>query len=319
MVQRIHFPPHLDQLTLCESWDRFFSVDGLFNSSVKNLHITTRQPNGIINQVIGRPHFMETLTHLSWVFDNAIDSHASISIFEVALRYGTNLKCLRVRCRLGPAPHSRYFQQYTEALPHLIEFGIYVTSEHSDPDFFPAVCDFLTPKVARLVHLELASPCRIGVLQDGLGYNGGRACWSLFKNPSHHRIPRSFRLESLSMPLPAGKANFGLHYSKLIPRSVTRLSLSGHDLAHNINQIFKVVSFWYICNLAITIDLRITVSIQETRSQLASKPPSCLHTSPLFRSSSSSRLCVEKYIGGTSREVYPHYPSGEDYESHWKR
>jgi len=221
-------------------------VDSLPNSSVKNLHITTRYPDTIIPRIIGSPHFIETLTHLSCVFDDAIDSDASTSIFQIALRYGSNLKCLRVKGCLSPAPHSRYFRQHTgtipETLPHLTEFGIYVTSDHSDPDFFPAVCDFLKPKVARLIHLELGSPGTTAE-QDDLGYDGGRGCWALFKNNSHRRIP--FVLESLSMPLPAGKANFELHYSRLIPRSVTTLSLSGHDLPHNsIRQIFEVVSLY---------------------------------------------------------------------------
>jgi hypothetical protein len=113
-----------------------------------------------------------------------------------------------------------------------------VTSSHSDPDFFPAVCNFLKPKVAQLVHLELGSPGTT-TAQDRLGYDGGRGCWALFKNTS---VSRSFPLQSLSMPLPAGKANFGLQCSRLIPRGVTRLSLSGHDLPHNsIRRIFKVV------------------------------------------------------------------------------
>jgi hypothetical protein len=220
-------------------------VDGLSNSTVKNLHITTRYPDRIIRRDIGRPHFMKTLTHLSWVFDKANDYDASTSIFEIALRYGMNLKCLRVRGLLTQSSHSRYFRQcigtLPEALPNLGEFGIYVTSNRSDPDFFPAVCDFLRPKMVRLIHLELGCPGPTAA-QDGLGYDGGRGCWGLFKNVSQPGS-RSFRLESLSMPLPAGKANFGIHYSRLIPRSVTRLSLSGHDLLHNsFCQIFKVVS-----------------------------------------------------------------------------
>jgi hypothetical protein len=246
--RRINLPPHLNQLTLCEDWDDHFSMDGLPNSSVKNLHVTSCNPDRIIRHIVSNPHFMESLTHLSWVFHDAID--CSISIFEVALRYCANLKCFRVRGCLTLSPHSRYFRQCIGdgtppgALPHLTEFGIYVTSCHSDPDFFPAVCDFLKLKVARLIHLELGSPGSTAA-QDRLGYEGGRGCWALFKNTSHCRIDksRSFPLESLSMPLPAGKANFGLHYSRLIPRSVTTLSLSGHDLPHNsIRQIFKVVS-----------------------------------------------------------------------------
>lgn len=222
-------------------------MDCLPNSSVKNLHVTTRYPDKIIRCVINNSHFLETLTRLSWVFDNAIDSNASTSIFEIALRYCTNLECLRLRGRLRAFRHSQYLRKcigtLPEALPHLTEFGIYVTSHHPDPDFFPAVCDFLKPKLARLIHLELGSPGSTDA-QNNLGYDGGRGCWALFKNISHRRIrSRLFPLESLSMPLPAGKANFGLHFSRLIPSSVTRLSLSGHDLPHNSAcQIFRVVS-----------------------------------------------------------------------------
>ena len=220
-------------------------MDGLSNSSVKNLHITACHPDRIIHRGIGSPHFMKTLTHLSWVFDKANDSDASTSIFEIALRYGANLRCLRVRGPLTQFSHSQYFRQcigtLPDALPKLGEFGIYVTSNRSDPDFFPAVCDFLRPKMARLIHLELGSPGPT-TAQDRLGYDGGRGCWGLFKNVSQP-WSGSFRLESLSMPLPAGKANFGIHYSRLIPRSVTRLSLTGHDLPHNsFRQIFKIVS-----------------------------------------------------------------------------
>lgn len=232
---------------MCEGWDYYFSVDCLSNSSVKNLHVTTYHSEKIIHHVINSPRYMENLTHFSWVFDDIIDSNASSSIFEIALRYCANLRCLQLRGCLGAFNHSQYFRQYIgtlpEALPHLTEFGMYVTSCHSDPDFFPAVCDFLMPKVARLVHLELGSPGSTDD-QNRLGYDGGRGCWTLFKNTSRHRIrSRLFPLESLSMPLPAGKANFGLHFSRLIPSSVTRLSLSGHDLPDtSIRQIFKVVS-----------------------------------------------------------------------------
>ena len=86
---------------------------------------------------------MENLTHLSWVFDNAINSNASASIFKIALKIGSNLKSLWVRGNLKLSLHSQYFQKcigtLPEALPQLTEFGIYMTSSHSDPDFFPAV------------------------------------------------------------------------------------------------------------------------------------------------------------------------------------
>jgi hypothetical protein len=194
---------------------------------------------------------MKGLTHLSLV-DGPIDFIGSPSVFKIALLYGGNLQCLRIRGCLESSSHSRYFRRcaHSEALPHLTSLGIYVTLSHphSDMDFFPAVCDFLGPsKVAQLVHLELGAP-GTNTAQDRLGYNGGRGCWALFKKTNCHHLTGAKsvlfpHLESLSMPLPTGKANFSLHYSRLIPKGVTRLSLSGHILPHNsIHQIFKVVS-----------------------------------------------------------------------------
>jgi hypothetical protein len=148
-----------------------------------NLHITSCGPNRLIRCAIGNLDIMKSLTHLSLV-DGPIDSIGSPSVFKIALLYGGNLQCLRIRGCLESSFHSRYFRQcaHSEALPHLTELGIYVTLSHphSDTDFFPAVCDFLGPsKVAQLVHLEFGAP-GTNIAQDRLGYNGGRGCWALF-------------------------------------------------------------------------------------------------------------------------------------------
>jgi hypothetical protein len=187
---------------------------------------------------------MRILTHLS-LADFMHSTIDSMSVFEIALRDGVNLQCLRIRGRLE-ASHSRFFRQYPHALPCLTELGIFVSVAHfhADPDFFPAVCDFVLPKSEQLVHLELGAPGD-KFAQDKLGFDGGRGCWAMFKNTSRRNKvvqPLFPRLKSLSMPLPAGKKNISLYYSRLIPRGVTRLTLSRDELSDNcMNAIFKVV------------------------------------------------------------------------------
>jgi hypothetical protein len=180
------------------------------------------------------PALISVLTHLS------LRTVSTESAFEIALRYGANLRSLRIQGFLN-GPNSQYFRRYAHALPSLTEFGIFLrghTEPWTDLDFFPAVCDFLRPKSAQLVHLELIAP-ELKVEQDRLGFNGGKECWALFKGAL-----RPFpKLESLSMTLPDGKKSFSLHYSKLIPKGVIRLTLGGYQLFDSsVKNIFRVVS-----------------------------------------------------------------------------
>jgi hypothetical protein len=181
------------------------------------------------------PALISVLTHLS--LRTAFHTGTA---FEIALRYGVNLRSLRIQGFLG-GPSSQYFRCYAHSLPSLTEFGIFLCGSKqpwTDTDFFPAVCNFLRPKAAQLVHLELRAP-EPKVEQDRLGFDGGKECWALFKGAS-----RSFpKLESLSMTLPEGKKSFSLHYSNLIPKGVTRLTLSGYQLNdRTVKNIFRVVS-----------------------------------------------------------------------------
>jgi len=245
--QHIDLPPDIDQLTLCEGWYRHFPLIRFPHSSVTKLHITSPYVD-ILTRCI-TPSAMRILTHLSLAdfMESTIDF---MSVFEIALRDGVNLQCLRIRGRLE-ASHSQYFRQYPHALPCLTELGIFVSVAHfhTDPDFFPAVCDFVLPKSEQLVHLELGAPGD-KFAQDKLGFDGGRGCWAMFKNTSRRNKvvqPLFPRLESLSMPLPAGKKNISLHYSRLIPRAVTRLTLSRDKLSDNcMNAMFKVVRLHFI-------------------------------------------------------------------------
>jgi len=174
-----------------------------------------------------------------------------------------------------------------------------------DLDFFSAVCNCLRPKMAQLIHLELGSP-GLTAAQDRLRYDSGQGCWSLFKNVSQPGL-RSFQLESLLTHLPAGKANFGIHYSWLIPRSVMRLSLPGHDLLHNsFCQIFKVVSlglsshdiYWFV---------HYSLSAREDT-------PAGLQTSILFAFISILIHGLEFQIDKSACKLNSNYPIGEDYE-----
>ena len=74
----------------------------------------------------------------------------------------------------------------------------------------------------------------------------------MLENPSRRKVvlPLFPRLESLSMPLPAGRKNISLHYSRLVSGAVTRLTLSRDELSDNcMNAIFKVVRLDVILTL----------------------------------------------------------------------
>jgi hypothetical protein len=200
----------------------------------------------------------------------------------MALSYGVNLQSLRIE-GFHRSPSSQHFRRYAHALPSLTEFGIFLYSDTQnwpDTDFFPAVCDFLRPKAAQLVHLELRAP-QEKLQQDALGFDGGKQCWGLFKSDSRSGAAKLFpKLESLSMTLPEGNKSFPLHCSKLIPKGVTRLSLSGYQLVGiPIKNVFKVVSIrspsTYMTGSSDNHPSRCTVTSQG-RSQLAPQSAPCL-------------------------------------------
>jgi hypothetical protein len=230
----LHSLRNLQQLSLCSGWDRHLKFLDLTASPVKKVHIVA--PSRRLPHLSLAPAFICTLTHLSLTTDS-IDS---VSPFEIALKFGVNIRSLRIRCLLK-SPNAHHFRLYADALPFITEFGIYLTVSFAygllwdDVDFFPAVCDFLRRKEAQLVHMEIRAPnSQSG--QNRLGFDGGKVCWDMFKQ----RTPRLrsqntksqlfSKLESLSITMPAGRKNFALHYSHLIPKGVTRLSLSGEQI-----------------------------------------------------------------------------------------
>lgn len=128
------------------------------------------------------------------------------------------------------------------------------------------------------MHLELGVP-GLKSTQDRLGYYSGQGCWALFQ-----QLRLFPNLESLSIPLPTGNANFSLHCSRLIPKGVMRLSLSGHVLADSsIHPIFKVVSTHPQEAHNMNLSVHLQVKIQE-------KPPRwpanlclvCIHMNPNY-------------------------------------
>lgn len=226
----LHGLRNLQQLTLCDGWDRHLKFLNLTATPVKNIHIMA--PSRRLPHLCLAPAFICTLTHLSLT----TDSVDSVSPFEIALKFGVNIRSLRIRCSLKSA-NSHFFRLYADALPCITEFGIYLTTPFvrgllwDDADFFPAVCDFLRHREAQLVHMEIRPDSRSD--QNELGFDGGKVCWDMFKQSTPRRPTKSplfSKLESLSMPMPAGRKNFALHYSHLIPKGVTRLSLSGEQI-----------------------------------------------------------------------------------------
>lgn len=241
---RVHRLSHLEQLTLCEGWHDHLSLTDLPKdleaSSIKRLHITCPHTVTDVLTRFTTPALISILTHLSLKTPETTES-----AFEMALRYGVNLQSLRIEGHLN-SPNSQHFRRYAHALPSLAEFGVFLYSDTpnwTDTDFFPAVCDFLRPKAAQLVHLELRAP-QEKLQQDRLGFDGGKECWGLFKSGSRSGAAGLFpKLESLSMTLPEGKKSFSFHCSKLIPKGVTRLSLSGYQLVDStVKNIFRAVS-----------------------------------------------------------------------------
>lgn len=188
------------------------------------------------------PAFIQKLTHIflnTWLV-------GSLSPFELALKYGVNLRSLRIKGAIDPAAgNGQIFRRYAHALPHLIEFGIYIDildgASHqpsNDEDFFPAVCDFIALKAAQIVHLELRAP-ESQRHQTRLGFYNG--CWRMFKMSRGVKMPFP-RLESLSMTLLPGRRKFATYYSRLIPRGVTTLTLSGEQSPRKLAKFFALVS-----------------------------------------------------------------------------
>jgi hypothetical protein len=248
---RIHCLSHLEHLTLCTGWQDHLSLTDLPKdleaSSIKKLHITCPRQNVVFLTRYMTPALISILTHLSLKI-----VYHSESPFEIPLQYGISLQSLRIQAPRGGS-NSQPFRRHAHALPSLTEFGIYLHDDlygleaDEDEDFFPAVCDFLRPKTAQLVHLELRAPTQKAA-QDRLGFNGGKECWALLKGGARSGAADLLsKLESLSMTLPEGNKSFSLHYSKLIPKRVTRLSLSGYQLADSsVKHIFRVVSIHFI-------------------------------------------------------------------------
>lgn len=241
---------NLKQLTLCYGWHQHISFIDLTTSSVENVHIIA--PSIPTPSQRAASPFINTLTH----FSVTTDSFTSMSPFEIALKYGVNLQSLRIRGCLE-STNAHHFRRYADALPFLTEFGIHLAnppfrmsfsvSFWVDTDFFPAICAFLRRKEAQLVHLEVIAPTNEAD-QEKLGFDGGKVCGDMFKSSTPYRRGKKVRLspfsrlESLSITIPAGSKNFSRHYSNLIPKGVTRLSLAGEQLSHLYTKILAPVS-----------------------------------------------------------------------------
>ena len=164
----------LSTTVLCKEWDVHFSIDSLPNSSVKNL------PHHLypIHHIIGSPHFMENLTHLSWVFDNAINSNASASIFKIALKLAQISNLFGLEVTLNYLCTFNTFKNVLE-----LSLKLFLNSQNLEFTWhlliliqtFSQLLQFLKLKVAQLVHLELGSPGTT-TAQDRLGYDGGWGC-----------------------------------------------------------------------------------------------------------------------------------------------
>jgi hypothetical protein len=246
--------PRLEELSLGIGWEKHFWFPDLLDDKmllgwgIKRIHIKSfKRPVApfITSSSIS------ALTHLSL----NVPSFGSLSPFEMVLKYGRNLRSLRIKGNLDPrTSHSQYFRRYTHALPYLTKFGIYVSVTDglhlTDTDFFPSVCDFLIPKAVQLIHLELTAPRSLRG-REKLGFDGGKWCWGMLK--PNHSVKMPFpKLESLSMTLPAGHKSFSIHCSKLIPKGLTMLTLSGEQLPHKFTKIFAIVRFPPECIIAIS-------------------------------------------------------------------
>ena len=246
---RIRNLRHLDQLTLCGRWyEHILLTDlpgDLQTSQVKKLHINSPLTCNFSPCI--PPALVGMLTHLSL----RINSRFSTPLYGIILQAGVNLRSLRIEDPME-IPCAQYFRQHANALPYLTEFGIYLSpglhaiGNLPDTDFFLALCDFLLPKAEQLIHLEIKAPTG-EIAQNRLGFNAGQECWGMFKRTARRRVVFP-KLECLSMTLPAGKRSL-VRCSKLIPRGVTRLSLSENLLSKiPLQRLFQDVSIYCWCS-----------------------------------------------------------------------
>jgi len=195
-------------------------------SCLKNLRIGSHRE--IIPFIT--PLIMGNLTHLEL---NYSPSPPSPFPFEAVLRDGAHLESLRIEEPSSFQTPSVHFRRYSHSLPQLKRFAISFSSPASaaeyDYDLFPTICDFLRNKPG-LVTLELVAPNN-SKSQKLLGF--GRECWNFLTALDH--------LRCLSMTLT--NLDDSEHYSQLIPRSVTSLTLLGLSLTlSDETRLEKVIS-----------------------------------------------------------------------------
>lgn len=115
---------YLDSLVLCHGWYKPLPHDeNLADSKLKRIHvqICSAEMRNCITSAL-----TSSLTHLSLTLDKI----GVISPFEMALRYGINLRSLRIQGILQASLQSQHFRRYNDALPHLSELGIYFGISH---------------------------------------------------------------------------------------------------------------------------------------------------------------------------------------------
>lgn len=155
------------------------------------------------------------LTHLELVTPwGAVDE---ISLFQVVLGNCEHLESLRlIGCPLQI--HSVYFRQYPHSLPRLRDFGVCLAPGLLmvlDPDFFPAICDFLRDR-PMLESLELNS-CAAQNDQTAFGFD--MRVWEFLSSLQHLRILCTRTVDTIPQK----------RMVELIPRSVKTLTLSMCD------------------------------------------------------------------------------------------
>jgi len=136
------------------------------------------------------------------------------SLFQIILGNGEHIESLRlVGCPLQT--HSVYFRQYPRSLPRLRDFGVRLVQAGTaliDPDFFPAICDFLRERPL-LESLEL-TPYAQETDQTVFGFNVH--VWEFISSLQHLRILSATLLDTIPHQRMVG----------LIPHSVKTLTVS---------------------------------------------------------------------------------------------
>jgi hypothetical protein len=159
------------------------------------------------------------------------------SLFQVILGNGEHLESLRL-VGYPLQTHSVYFRQYPRSLPRLRDFGVRLVQASTtlvDPDFFPAICDFLQQRPL-LESLELI-PYAQENDQAVFGFN--ECVWEFISSLQHLRILSATMLDTIP-------------YQKmveLIPRSVKTLTVSLCDW--HLEQLLQKVriSRWPFTNV----------------------------------------------------------------------